>query len=180
MANSETVVIEEANLQNIVHSAEFAVMLRKTIFKNFLDMPVAWPLAVQQVNISRKLFDGKNSKIFFARLNGKAVGFAEGAEDPRLKTELGARFNLPEGKNYSYTLSAVLPEFQRKGIASLLNAAREKHARQLGCEHIYGMTPETNFARIKQFEKEGFTKLGKTREQTLMGRIEHIHFVKHL
>lgn len=180
MANNETVAIEEASLHNKVDFAELAAMLSKTIFSNYLDTLAVARLAAEKVTILRQIVDGKNSKIFFARLNGKAVGFAVGAGDPKLKAELGAKFQLPEGKDYSYTLSAVLPEFQRKGIASLLNAARENHARELGCKNIYGITEESNFPRIKQFTKEGFDKVSNTMERTPMGRIKHVTFVKRL
>ncbi len=118
------------------------------------------------VEIDRKVL-GKERKMFWeekiesykkrspmpglvAVVDGKVVGFIMGEVS-------GWEYGIPETYGYLDTMG-VDPEYQHKGIGTLLFKELKAHFRELGVNVIYTFVDWRNWTLLKFFDAMGFTK----------------------
>ncbi len=99
-----------------------------------------------------------------AEMNGQVVGIMNSAStdleditDEKFKDMVG---HVPAGKNIVVFSLAVLPDFQGKGISTLLMSKFIKTAKKLGKKNVLLICKEN---LIEYYQRYGFVLLGRSR-----------------
>lgn len=123
-----------------------------------------WPLSHEDAEktIRKRLetLDKKNEQIWTAEIEGKAVGFMLiYFEDPPSPLELGL-----QGEWLVIDWLDVHPDFQRKGLGTLLLSRAERVAQDKSVSSVYTVTAVDNYLMLSFSRKNGFKKSRRMRD----------------